>query len=157
MLESNEASVPASNVVVESTSFSLNTSNVDETIVANSTSFLPFLETDAQRKAFGFFVFILAGFFEIGGGWLVWQTIREHRPWWMAFLGSLALAIYGFVATLQPINSFGRVYAIYGAFFILLSILWGYLVDGFKPDLGDIIGGAIVVVGTMIMFFWPNR
>ena len=122
-----------------------------------TTVFLPFLRTDAQRKGFGFFIFFVAGLAEIGGGWLVWQTIREARQWWMALLGSILLVMYGFIATTQPMDNFGRVYAIYGAFFIIMSLLWGFLVDGFRPDKGDLIGGGIVVVGALIMFLWPNR
>ena len=118
--------------------------------------FLPFLATDTQRKVFGIFIFILAGLCEIGGGWLVWQTVRENRPWWFAFIGSFVLIGYGFVATLQPITDFARVYAIYGAFFILMSLLWGFLVDGFRPDLGDYIGATFVCVGAGIMYFWSR-
>ena len=120
----------------------------------NKLGFLGFLKTNSQRKVFGIFVFLAAGLTEIGGGWLVWQTIRENRPWWFAFLGSFVLVGYGFVATLQPITNFARVYAIYGAFFILLSLLWGFIVDGFIPDLGDYIGAAFVFVGAGISYFW---
>lgn len=118
--------------------------------------YLSFLTTTAARQAFGVFVFILAGLCEIGGGWLVWQTIRENRPWWMALLGAIVLIVYGFVATLQPLTDFARVYAIYGAFFILMSILWGLVIDGFRPDTGDIVGAVIVFVGTAVMYFWPR-
>ncbi|GIL80317.1 hypothetical protein Vretimale_12060 [Volvox reticuliferus] len=32
-------------------------------------------------------VFILAGLAEIGGGWLVWQTVRNKKPWFY-FVGA---------------------------------------------------------------------
>lgn len=32
---------------------------------------------------------------------------------------------------------FPQVYAVYGGFFILLSYLWGWAVDGVRPDVGD--------------------
>jgi hypothetical protein len=32
-------------------------------------------------------VFLLAGLAEIGGGWLVWQTVRNQKPWWYALAG----------------------------------------------------------------------
>ena len=28
-------------------------------------------------------LFVLAALFEIGGAWLVWQGVREHRGWIM--------------------------------------------------------------------------
>jgi len=27
-------------------------------------------------------LFIFAGLAEIGGGWMVWQAVREGKPWW---------------------------------------------------------------------------
>lgn len=84
------------------------------------------------------FLFLAAGLCEIGGGWLVWKAIREHRPWWWAVLGSIVLIGYGFVPTAQPTSSFGRVYAVYGGVFIVLSYLWGWLLDGDKPDIGEL-------------------
>lgn len=39
--------------------------------------------------------------------------------------GGIVLVVYGIVPCLQPISDFGRLYAVYGGFFILLSYLWG--------------------------------
>lgn len=50
-----------------------------------------------------------------------------------------------------------QVYAVYGAFFIVLSYLWGWAVDGVRPDAGDWTGSAIAVAGGCIAFFWPGR
>jgi len=40
-------------------------------------------------------LFVLAAIAEIGGAWLIWQTMRDSKPWWFAGLGVLALAGYG--------------------------------------------------------------
>ena len=32
---------------------------------------------------------------------------------------------YGFIPCLQPMSDFGRIYAVYGGFFIVLSFVWG--------------------------------
>jgi small multidrug resistance family-3 protein len=64
---------------------------------------------------------------------------------------------YGFIPTLQPLQDFGRVYAIYGGVFVVLSFLWAYLMDGFKLDKGDYIGGGIVIIGIAVMVFWPRQ
>jgi drug/metabolite transporter superfamily protein YnfA len=101
-------------------------------------------------------LFVLAGIFEIGGGWLVWKAIREGKPYWWAILGSLVVVGYGFIPTLQPTSSFGRLYAVYGGFFIVLSFLWGWLFDGDRPDVGDAVGGAISLVGVLLVLFWPR-
>jgi hypothetical protein len=48
-------------------------------------------------------LFVLAGLCEIGGGYLVWGWMRDHKPLTWALLGALILAAYGVVAALQPI------------------------------------------------------
>lgn len=99
--------------------------------------------------------FLLAGLLEIGGGYLVWLTLREHRPVWLAVLGGLALAAYGVVATFQP-ASFGRVYAAYGGVFIVLSLAWGWAIDGHRPDRWDYLGGALCVFGMALIMHGPR-
>ena len=47
-------------------------------------------------------LFLLAALAEIGGAWLVWQGVREHRGLLFVGAGVVALGAYGFVATLQP-------------------------------------------------------
>ncbi len=99
--------------------------------------------------------FLLAGLFEIGGGYLVWLWLREGRPFRYGLTGALVLVLYGVVPTLQPAH-FGRVYAAYGGIFIVLSILWGWRVDKIVPDKFDIIGGMVALVGVAIMMYWPR-
>ncbi len=43
--------------------------------------------------------------------------------------------------------------AAYGGVFIVLSILWGWLVDGWQPDRYDLIGAAIALVGVGIIMW----
>jgi small multidrug resistance family-3 protein len=101
-------------------------------------------------------LFVLAGLCEIGGGYLVWGWMREHRPVVWALIGALVLAAYGVVAALQPISEFGRVYAAYGGVFIALALFWGVLVDGFRPDRWDLLGASICVVGVLVMVGPPR-
>jgi small multidrug resistance family-3 protein len=101
-------------------------------------------------------LFIAAGFAEIGGGWLVWQAIRQKKPYWWAILGSMILVVYGFVPTLQPSASFGRIYAVYGGFYIVMSFLAGWWLDGDRPDKGDVIGGLVALGGVCVVMFWPR-
>jgi small multidrug resistance family-3 protein len=100
-------------------------------------------------------LFILAGLCEIGGGWLVWQWLREGRPASWGLVGGAVLILYGIVPTLQPAH-FGRVYAAYGGFFIVLSLAWGWLFDGTRPDRLEVIGAAIALAGVLVMMYWPR-
>ena len=101
-------------------------------------------------------LFVLAALFEIGGAWLVWQGVREHKG--IAWIGGgiIALGIYGLVATLQPDANFGRILAAYGGVFVAGSLLWGAVVDGFRPDRWDIAGAAICLAGVAVIMYAPR-
>lgn len=100
-------------------------------------------------------LFIVAGLCEIGGGWLVWQWLREGRGSVWGLCGAIVLILYAIVPTFQPAH-FGRVYAAYGGFFIVLSLLWGWGMDGNAPDRFDIIGAAISLLGVCVIMYWPR-
>jgi small multidrug resistance family-3 protein len=99
--------------------------------------------------------FVLAGFLEIAGGYLIWLWLKENKPIWVAFIGAVLLLGYGVVPTLQTTN-FGRVYAAYGGVFIIFSILWGWKVDQVVPDKFDLIGGFIALIGVLVIMYWPR-
>ena len=101
-------------------------------------------------------LFIAAGLLEVGGGWLVWQSVREGKNWIYAALGVMALVGYGFVPCLQPTSDFGRIYAVYGGFFIVLAFIWARKFDGYMPDIGDLIGAVIALFGVLVIMLWPR-
>lgn len=102
-------------------------------------------------------LFVVAAVAEIGGAWLIWQGLREHRGvLWMG-LGVIALGLYGFVATLQPDANFGRILAAYGGVFVVGSLAWGMLFDDFKADRWDIIGALICLAGVTVIMYAPRQ
>jgi small multidrug resistance family-3 protein len=102
-------------------------------------------------------LFALAAVAEIGGAWLIWQGVREHRgPIWMG-AGILALGCYGFVATFQPDPNFGRILAAYGGVFVAGSLVWGIVADGYRPDRFDVIGAAICLLGVTVIMYGPRN
>ncbi len=102
-------------------------------------------------------LFVLAALAEIGGAWLVWQGVREHRGLWFVGAGIAALGAYGFVATLQPDANFGRILAAYGGVFVAGSLAWGMLVDGYRPDRYDVIGAIVCLVGVSVIMYAPRH
>ena len=38
-----------------------------------------------------------------------------------------------------------------------MSVLWGWWIDGIPPDLYDIIGSVIAVIGILIIFYYPRK
>lgn len=102
-------------------------------------------------------LFAVAGLCEIAGGYLVWLWLRDHRTAWLGALGGLILFLYGVLPTLQPEGaSFGRVYATYGGVFIVLSLFWGWGIDGVRPDRYDLIGGSIALIGVAVIMYAPR-
>lgn len=100
-------------------------------------------------------LFLFASLLEIGGGYLIWKWLQDHKGKIFGLVGALILFSYGIIPTFQPAE-FGRVYASYGGIFILVSILWGYWIDKKKPDRFEIIGSVIVLVGVVVMFYFPR-
>jgi small multidrug resistance family-3 protein len=102
-------------------------------------------------------LFLLAGVCEIGGGYLVWQWLRDGKSIFVGLIGGAVLVLYGIIPTLQPATfNFGRVYAAYGGVFIILSLLWGWKIDSKTPDTFDWIGAAICLIGVTVIMYWPR-
>ncbi len=110
-----------------------------------------------KKKAIALTVvlFILAGLCEIGGGYMVWLWLREGMGWTMGALGGFILFLYGIVPTFQP-SYFHRIYAAYGGIFIVMAVFWGWVFEGIAPDMFDIVGTTIALVGVAIIFYMPR-
>jgi small multidrug resistance family-3 protein len=98
-------------------------------------------------------LFIAAAIAEIGGAYLVWRGIKEHKGVVFVALGAMALTAYGVVAAFQPSHEFGRVLAAYGGVFIVGSLLWGIAFDGFRPDRADLVGAVVSLVGVGVIMY----
>lgn len=118
--------------------------------------YAPRAQTEGMTVLRSLALFVLAAFAEIGGAWLVWQGVREHRGVLWAVGGMLALGAYGFVATLQPDAHFGRLLAAYGGIFVAGSLAWGVVADGFRPDRYDLGGAAVCLIGVAIIMYAPR-
>jgi small multidrug resistance family-3 protein len=70
------------------------------------------------------------------------KTEEENNLWYCWWIVHFT---YGIIPTLQPAG-FGRVYAAYGGFFIISSILWGIVIDKKKPDRYEITGAIVAVI-----------
>ncbi|QGV79486.1 YnfA family protein [Streptomyces ficellus] len=101
-------------------------------------------------------LFAVAALFEIGGAWLVWQGLREHRGWVWIGAGVIALGLYGVVATFQSDAEFGRVLAAYGGVFVAGSLVWGMVADGYRPDRFDVLGALVCLAGMAVIMYAPR-
>jgi len=101
------------------------------------------------------FLFVIAGICEIGGGYLVWLWLRNGRGLLIGALGGLVLFLYGVIPTFQP-SHFSRVYAAYGGVFVVLSLAWGWLLDGQVPDRFDLAGALFCLAGVALIMYAPR-
>lgn len=100
-------------------------------------------------------LFVVAGLAEVGGGYLVWRALREGRGVLTGVLGGALLVLYGVIPTYQT-SPFGRTYAAYGGFFVALSLLWGWGIDGRRPDVPDMVGALVCLAGVGVIMYWPR-
>ncbi len=84
-----------------------------------------------------------------GNGW------RNGTHWAVGLAGAVILFLYGSIPTYQSAH-FGRVYAAYGGWFVVLSIVWGWSVDDIAPDRFDLIDGLICLFGVTVIMYWPR-
>lgn len=103
-----------------------------------------------------FLLFILAGLCEIGGGYMIWQWLKNDKPLWWGIIGGIILVLYGVVATWQTAD-FGRVYAAYGGIFIIMALIWAWKIDHFQPDKWDAIGALVAIIGACIIIYMPRK
>ena len=100
-------------------------------------------------------LFVLAGLCEIGGGYLIWQAIRNGKGLLFGIIGAIIIVLYGIIPPLQQAH-FGRVYAAYGGVFVVMSLLWGWGFDKNVPDAPDLIGALLCLVGIAVIMYWPR-
>lgn len=101
--------------------------------------------------------FLVAALGEISGCYAFWIWLRLDGGMIWIVPGILALIIFAAALTQIEAANAGRVYAAYGGIYILSSIVWLWLVEGVKPDRGDLIGVGIALIGTAVILFSPHR
>lgn len=82
---------------------------------------------------------------------MVWQWLRGSKGLRMGALGEVVLFFYGVIPTLQLEPAFGWVYAAYGGVFVVLTILWSWYFDGWRPDRYDLLGASIALIGVFVI------
>lgn len=76
--------------------------------------------------------------------------------WILGAIGGFILFLYGIIPTFQP-TYFHRIYATYGGIFIVMALLWGFIFEMEVPDIFDIVGADVAIVGIIIIFYTPRR
>jgi small multidrug resistance family-3 protein len=111
---------------------------------------------DRGNGILSFLVFFAAAVAEIAGCFTFWSYFRLHKSvfWLIPGLGSLIL--FAFLLTLVDSNAAGRAYATYGGIYICSSLLWLWWVEGVRPDLWDMTGACLSLIGAGIILLAPR-
>lgn len=104
------------------------------------------------------FFLIVATVLEVSGDALIRKTIYEYTgPARIAFalLGMLLLFGYGFFLNLAPVE-FGQVVGLYIATLFVVWQVINYITFKTMPTMPMMVGGALVVIGGLIITFWKK-
>ncbi|MCG2842218.1 YnfA family protein [Sandaracinobacter sp. RS1-74] len=102
------------------------------------------------------FLYPAAALAEIAGCFAFWAWWRMGAtPLWL-LPGMASLAAFAFLLALVPADHAGRAYATYGGIYIAASILWGWAMEGARPDRWDIAGGLVCLAGAAIILLGPR-
>ena len=99
-------------------------------------------------------LFVVTAAAEIGGCYLVYLWTRGGRSTLYLVGAALALGVFAWLLSFHP--NAGRAYAAYGGVYVACAVLWGWLVDGQRPDRWDIIGAAVALAGMLVIAFGPR-
>jgi small multidrug resistance family-3 protein len=98
----------------------------------------------------------LAAVGEIAGCFAFWVWLRLGRnPLW-TLPGILSLIIFALALTRIDAAAAGRAYAAYGGIYILASLLWLWIVEKTRPDLWDVVGTGMCLLGALVILFGPR-
>ncbi|TKT79177.1 YnfA family protein [Aquamicrobium sp. LC103] len=93
---------------------------------------------------------------EIAGCYAFWAWLRLGKSALWLVPGVASLVLFAWLLTLVDSEAAGRTYAAYGGVYILASLLWLRLFEGFSPDRWDVVGASIALVGAVIIIAAPR-
>lgn len=97
-----------------------------------------------------FLLFVVTAIAEIVGCYLPYVWLRKGGSPWLLVPAALSLALFAWLLTMHPAAS-GRVYAAYGCVYVATALLWLKFVDGVSLSTTDMLGGAVALVGMLII------
>jgi len=95
-------------------------------------------------------LFALTAVAEIVGCYLPYLWLKGRADAWILLPAAVALALFVWLLTLHP-SAAGRVYAAYGGVYVAVALLWLWLVEGVRPNVWDVTGSAIALLGMLII------
>lgn len=92
---------------------------------------------------------------EIVGCYLPYLWLQGRAGVWVLLPAALSLVAFVWLLSLHP-SAAGRTYAAYGCIYVATALLWLWAVEGIRPDLWDVLGGALALAGMAVIAFAPR-
>ncbi|QDH25743.1 YnfA family protein [Neokomagataea tanensis] len=102
-------------------------------------------------------IYSCAALCEIAGCFTFWMWLRSAKSALWLIPGCASLIAFAYLLTLIDTSQAGRAYAAYGGIYITASVLWLWIVEDTRPDLWDLCGTSLCIIGAGIIFFAPHR
>jgi small multidrug resistance family-3 protein len=93
---------------------------------------------------------------EIAGCYAIYAWFRLGKPVWWLIPGVAGLLLFAWMLTLHT-GPAGRIYAAYGAIYIAASVVWMWAIERQRPDLWDVFGALVCLIGAGIIYFGPRN
>lgn len=103
-----------------------------------------------------FAIYALAAVAEIAGCFAFWGWLRMGKPAWWLVPGIASLVVFAWLLAMVDSPAAGRVYAAYGGIYIVASLVWLRIAEGFHPDRWDLAGAAICLAGAAVIIAAPR-
>jgi small multidrug resistance family-3 protein len=101
-------------------------------------------------------LYALAAVAEIAGCFAFWAWLRLGRSALWVAPGMASLVVFAGLLTRVDADFAGRAYAAYGGIYVLASLAWLGVVEGRAPDRWDAAGGALCIVGALVILLGPR-
>ncbi|MCV9389368.1 YnfA family protein [Reichenbachiella ulvae] len=99
-------------------------------------------------------LFVVASIFEVSGCYLIWQFVRSDKGLLYGLLGAFLLVGYGWLASQHTVG-FSKVFVVYGVVFMLTSMGWAMMFEGYELEKSDWLGGVIILIGAVVIYVSP--
>lgn len=101
-------------------------------------------------------IYPLAALAEIVGCFAIWVWWRGDASAFWLLPGVASLALFGWLLAQVEAGFAGRAFAAYGGVYIAASLLWMWTAEGQRPDMWDLAGAALCLVGAVIILAAPR-
>ena len=100
--------------------------------------------------------YLAAALAEIAGCFAFWAWIRMDKSVFWLIPGTVLLALFAWFLTFVDSDAAGRAYAAYGGVYIASSLVWLWVVEGFRPDRWDVAGASLCLIGVAVIIAAPR-